>query len=362
MNRQHYTDDQIHAAASTGEGLRRIVEHDLRAPFRQAGRELVTRSPFTGENGDRTPSFYLNPHRGVFKCWSTGRGGNWYKYLQFIRPNATRAELFALAAERLNIPELVILNNTPGRPPEPQERTTFYRPAQVTDRARHGVGVFETYVLDMFGEHGRQALGAYGVGCNADGSTNFWAVDLHGRVHGVKVTTYTLNSSGKPTKKRPDGRARVRWEFPKAETNVWRPAFGEHLLKGAAPQTVAIVEAEDTAVLLYAKMLSEGHRGVVLAAGGAGNYVGVFERLGVARGYMDASAAPEHNLFPDRDTPAEQLEALQEAAQRHAGVNLAVVPVERFATHYGYSGPLGPKYDPGDILHDLFRAGVLKRA
>jgi len=41
--------------------------------LKKSGTSYKGHSPFTNE---KTPSFYVVPHKGIYKCFSSGKGGN----------------------------------------------------------------------------------------------------------------------------------------------------------------------------------------------------------------------------------------------------------------------------------------------
>lgn len=45
----------------------------------QAGKNLKAKSPFSSE---RTPSFFVSPEKGLFHCFSTGKGGDMFTFVQ----------------------------------------------------------------------------------------------------------------------------------------------------------------------------------------------------------------------------------------------------------------------------------------
>jgi DNA primase len=69
-------------------------------PLKRAGKEYRALSPF---NKEKTPSFYVDPTKGLFKCFSSGHGGDIFKFIMLYEnvdfPGAVR-----LLAQRLNIP------------------------------------------------------------------------------------------------------------------------------------------------------------------------------------------------------------------------------------------------------------------
>lgn len=78
---------------------------DIVAPYvqlKRAGRSWKGLSPFTQE---KTPSFYVHPDRGFFKCFSTGEGGDCFSFvmkmenLEFIEAVEFIAKKFNIALE-----------------------------------------------------------------------------------------------------------------------------------------------------------------------------------------------------------------------------------------------------------------------
>jgi DNA primase len=69
-------------------------------PLKRAGKQYRALSPF---NKEKTPSFYVDPSKGLFKCFSSGHGGDIFKFIMLYEnidfPGAVR-----LLARRLNIP------------------------------------------------------------------------------------------------------------------------------------------------------------------------------------------------------------------------------------------------------------------
>ncbi len=58
------------------------VARSLGLEPRKAGKEYVLRCPF---HGDRTPSLYLNPEKGLWHCFSCGRGGDGIRLVMEVR-------------------------------------------------------------------------------------------------------------------------------------------------------------------------------------------------------------------------------------------------------------------------------------
>ena len=72
------------------------------AQLKRAGRSWKGLSPFTQE---KTPSFYVHPDRGFYKCFSTGEGGDCFTFimkqenLEFIEAVEFLAKKFNIALE-----------------------------------------------------------------------------------------------------------------------------------------------------------------------------------------------------------------------------------------------------------------------
>ncbi len=74
-------------------------------PLKQAGTSYKGLCPFHSE---RTPSFHVNPERGIFHCFGCGVGGDVFKFLELQEktafPDAVRllAQKFGLALPELS--------------------------------------------------------------------------------------------------------------------------------------------------------------------------------------------------------------------------------------------------------------------
>lgn len=68
--------------------------------LKQSGRSWTGLSPFTQE---KTPSFYVHPDKGFFKCFSTGEGGDCYSFIMKIE-NLQFYEAVEFLSQKFNIP------------------------------------------------------------------------------------------------------------------------------------------------------------------------------------------------------------------------------------------------------------------
>jgi DNA primase len=76
---------------------------DLVAPYvelKRAGSSWKGLSPFTQE---KTPSFYVHPDRGFYKCFSTGEGGDCFTFIMKVE-NLEFPEAIEFIAKKFNIP------------------------------------------------------------------------------------------------------------------------------------------------------------------------------------------------------------------------------------------------------------------
>jgi DNA primase len=82
-------------------------------PLKKSGAKFKALSPF---NKEKTPSFYVDPARQMFKCFSSGHGGDVFKFLMLME-NMTFPEAIRRLAQRsgIVIPE--------GGPHDPQARS-----------------------------------------------------------------------------------------------------------------------------------------------------------------------------------------------------------------------------------------------
>src|SRR5580692_10549940 len=68
-------------------------------PLKKAGSKYKALSPFQKE---KTPSFYVNPQMQIFKCFSSGHGGDVFKFLMLME-NLTFPEAIRRLAQRTGV-------------------------------------------------------------------------------------------------------------------------------------------------------------------------------------------------------------------------------------------------------------------
>ncbi len=69
-------------------------------PLKRVGKSWKGLSPFTNE---KTPSFYVHPDKGFYKCFSTGKGGDIFTFFMEVE-NLSFPEAIEFIARRFNIP------------------------------------------------------------------------------------------------------------------------------------------------------------------------------------------------------------------------------------------------------------------
>ena len=90
------------AESSIEEVYHRVNIYDVVSPLmdlKKIGHQYRGLSPFTNE---KTPSFYINPDKNVFYCYSSGQGGGVIRFIQLYE-NLTFAEAVQALADRFQI-------------------------------------------------------------------------------------------------------------------------------------------------------------------------------------------------------------------------------------------------------------------
>src|SRR5476649_1640292 len=85
-------------------------------PLKKSGAKFKALSPF---NKEKTPSFYVDPSRQIFKCFSSGHGGDVFKFLMLME-NMTFPEAVRRLAQRAGV---VIPEDSHGGTYDPKARS-----------------------------------------------------------------------------------------------------------------------------------------------------------------------------------------------------------------------------------------------
>jgi DNA primase len=94
----------------------RIDLYDVVSPYvqlKKSGSSWVGLSPFSQE---KSPSFYVHPDKGFFKCFSSGEGGDAISFIQKIE-NLEFTEAIEFLAQRFSIPLQYAEENSPSAKP-----------------------------------------------------------------------------------------------------------------------------------------------------------------------------------------------------------------------------------------------------
>src|ERR1700678_636829 len=83
-------------------------------PLKKSGAKFKALSPF---NKEKTPSFYVHPAKQIFKCFSSGHGGDVFKFLMLME-NMTFPEAVRRLAQRAG----VVVPESAARAPQPRSR------------------------------------------------------------------------------------------------------------------------------------------------------------------------------------------------------------------------------------------------
>ena len=130
-----HTVEQIKAAADVVE----VVESYI--PLKKKGANFWALSPFTSE---KTPSFSVSPSKGIFKCFSTGKGGDGITFVMEME-GIGYPEALRMLAQRYNI-EIEEAEQTPEQQADRLQResalialeaaATFYEQQLLNDEGK----------------------------------------------------------------------------------------------------------------------------------------------------------------------------------------------------------------------------------
>ena len=90
----HHTIERIFSTADIVEVIGEFVN------LKRSGQNYKGLSPFTNE---KTPSFFVSPAKGIFKCFSSGIGGNVVTFLM-EHEKLSYPEALRYLAQKYNIP------------------------------------------------------------------------------------------------------------------------------------------------------------------------------------------------------------------------------------------------------------------
>lgn len=220
-----------------------VIDHFV--PLKRDGSGYKGVSPFSNE---RTGSFTVHPAKNIFKCFSTGKGGD---VIDFV-----------IAVKGFNYSDaLSWLINFCNMPPAENDwqATTYVEPPTSyidyllfdrtfnTGQPNH----FFTWlrkIFDVVTAFGLIQTYRLGTSKHWHGATIFWQFDVNEKIRGGKIMLYNPEN-GKRVK---EPKAHITWVHQAArmkEYNLSQCLFGEHLLNQRPEASVKIVESEKTAIV-----------------------------------------------------------------------------------------------------------------
>lgn len=309
-------------------------------PLKRAGKDFSARCPF---HNDKTPSFYVVPAKGIFKCFGCGESGDVFTFLM-KRSGLTFVDAVRQLAARygVEVPE-----TESARPEdEPNRRlheAIAFAADHFIDRLRGDEGEIARRYLEKRGI-GQDAVARFQIGYAPDG----WRVlrevaHAHGIGDDVLLGAGLIKESERA--EGPYDRFRDRLMFPIADTGGRIVAFGGRTLARSQEGVPKYLNSPETAVyhkgsLLYGlnwaktairrearALIVEGYMDYVsLAARGIENVVaGLGTALTVEQANLIARYTSKAYLLYDSDTAGQHATFRTADALLRAGVHPLVV-------------------------------------
>lgn len=215
--------------------------------LKKRGSLYIGLSPFANE---RTPSFTIHQAKGIFKDFSSGKGGDVLKFLM-LSQEWNFMDAIKYIGKRFGID---IENNDFVFTPKPKSikkeiPTDFIHPNDLLETTNNFLSdnLYKFLCLKFDDKSVHKAFEKYYVGTSL-GWTIFWQIDIDTFVRSGKFIKYLDNGHR-------DKESKATWQHSKTkeykpvypEFNLQQCFFGEHLLTSKKP--VAIVESEKTAII-----------------------------------------------------------------------------------------------------------------
>lgn len=253
QNRQNMIPDHIQQEIKDRTDISDVVGSFL--PLRRAGSRFKSLCPFHDE---RTPSFYVTPAKGIFKCFGCGKGGD--------------AIQFLMEYERLSYPDALAWlanyygvywqgkstsssarpprHNTP-RPTKPTLPPSFIDPVifHKTLTSYEGNNLVQWLCQKLGKIVVMEAVKSYHIGTTKEGQAIFWQVNIEGKAASGHVMTYPEDDHHRVKSINPTWVHSLLRLSDETKYNWKKYWFGEHLLAQYPTRTVAIVESEKTALV-----------------------------------------------------------------------------------------------------------------
>lgn len=220
-----------------------VISHFL--PLKRNGSGFVGVSPFSNE---RTGSFTVHPAKGIFKCFSSGKGGDVIDFVMSVK-GFTYSEALQWLIGFINIPPA----DNDWTATDYVEPETSYIDAEIKAKTmRHNQpNYFIDWLTSLFGHKTATELAVkYNIGTSKHwhGATIFWQIDTENRIRSGKIMVYNPQTGKRIKEPEP----LITWAHKAARMRDFilsQCLYGEYLLNTRPTAAVRIVESEKTAII-----------------------------------------------------------------------------------------------------------------
>lgn len=220
--------------------------------LKRNGANYIGKSPFSDE---RSPSFTVCASKNIFKCFSSGNGGDVIDFIRLYK-GWNSSEAVKWIRDFYKLPPK---DNEWIYKPAPKIETSYINNDIAVGTLRlNSANNFTKWLTKIFNDATSNSLVLkYGIGTSKHwhGANIFWQLDINNRTRSGKIMVYDP-STGKRIK---DPKPLITWVHKVAKIanfNLDICLFGEHLLD--KPGIVCIVESEKTAIvasIIYPKLI-----------------------------------------------------------------------------------------------------------
>lgn len=211
-------------------------------------------SPFSNE---RTGSFTVHPTKNIFKCFSSGKGGDVIDFVQSVLVLSQSDALQWL----INFSNVSPIDNNWKYTQSIDSPVSYINYALYDKTFNSGQpNHFFTWMRSIFGiipTFGTIQTYRIGTSKHWPGANIFWQFDTENRIRGGKIMLYNPENGKRVKEPKPH----ITWVHKAAnmvDFNLSQCLYGEHLLASRPDAIVKIVESEKTAIiasLIYPEFL-----------------------------------------------------------------------------------------------------------
>lgn len=220
-----------------------IIGHFVQ--LKRDGSNYKGKSPFTNE---RTASFTVCPPKNIFKCFSSGKGGDVIDFIMSLQ-GLSYHDAIKWIRSFYNMPPV----DNEWKYIAPVELPISYIPNEtaVSTIRLNSANNFTKWLSKIFDEATSNALILkYNIGTSKHwpGANIFWQQDVNDRFRSGKIMVYN-SETGKRVK---DPEPLITWAHKAARMknfNLCQSLFGEHLISSDLNAHIYIVESEKTAIV-----------------------------------------------------------------------------------------------------------------